>query len=299
MNIVEILSGPIIGAAIGFGTNYVAVKMLFRPLYPIKIGKHTLPFTPGVIPKRKDDLAQTLGAAVGNMLITKEDLEKVLLSDGMKQSVTEGIFEYIAQKSETTMLVKDTIISCMDETQYNEGKDKLEQLVCGKIISSLSNVDLGTIIANEASTSIKEKVKGTMLAMFVNDDLIASIAEPIGKKVKVYIENRGSELIEPIISDEIKSLENLSVTAILDKIPLNEIQIKELADRVYTDCIMSSSDAIIQQFDIAGIVKNKIIEMPVEDIEKLVLSVMKNELDTVVNLGAGLGFIIGFLNMLF
>ena len=44
---------PIMGTIIGFGTNYIAVKMLFRPYTAKKIGKFTLPFTPGVIPKRR------------------------------------------------------------------------------------------------------------------------------------------------------------------------------------------------------------------------------------------------------
>ena len=57
MNWIQILAGPAIGAVIGYCTNYGAVKMLFRPLTPIRIGKFTLPFTPGVIPKRKKELA--------------------------------------------------------------------------------------------------------------------------------------------------------------------------------------------------------------------------------------------------
>ena len=42
-----IIAGPLIGAVIGYFTNYLAVKMLFRPRREIKIGSKTLPFTPG------------------------------------------------------------------------------------------------------------------------------------------------------------------------------------------------------------------------------------------------------------
>ena len=44
------LSGPIIGAIIGYFTNYIAVKMLFYPRKEIKVFGHVLPFTPGAIP---------------------------------------------------------------------------------------------------------------------------------------------------------------------------------------------------------------------------------------------------------
>ena len=39
--------------------------------------------------------------------------------------------------------------------------------------------------------------------------------------------------------------------------------------------------------------------MDVLEIEELVLSVMKKELDTIVNLGALIGFVIGIVNIFF
>ena len=51
------LSGPLIGALIGYLTNWLAVKMLFRPRKALYIGKFHVPFTPGVIPRRKAALA--------------------------------------------------------------------------------------------------------------------------------------------------------------------------------------------------------------------------------------------------
>jgi uncharacterized membrane protein YheB (UPF0754 family) len=63
--ILKLIAGPVLGAVIGYFTNWLAVKMLFRPYYPKKIGKLTLPFTPGIIPKRKQALAQAVGKVVG------------------------------------------------------------------------------------------------------------------------------------------------------------------------------------------------------------------------------------------
>ena len=77
------MQGPAIGAVIGYCTNYIAVKMLFRPLKPVKIGNKTLPFTPGIIPKGQG-MARALGQAVGEHLLTKEDFEKMLLSKILK-----------------------------------------------------------------------------------------------------------------------------------------------------------------------------------------------------------------------
>lgn len=48
---------PIIGAFIGYVTNDITVRMLFRPLNSVYIGKFHVPFTPGIIPKGKGRLA--------------------------------------------------------------------------------------------------------------------------------------------------------------------------------------------------------------------------------------------------
>ena len=43
-------------------------------------------------------------------------------------------------------------------------------------------------------------------------------------------------------------------------------------------------------------IEDKINDMKTEELEKVVLTVMKKELDTIVNLGALIGFILGSLN---
>ncbi|HEY9060684.1 MAG TPA: DUF445 family protein [Pseudobacteroides sp.] len=299
MSIIETLSGPVIGAAIGYCTNYIAVKMLFRPVNPIRLGKYTLPFTPGVIPKRKKEFAMALGTTISNTLITQEELEKALLSDGMKQSITNGIADYVINMSNTTMTIKESLSSFVSEKDYEEIKSQLQQLLSQKMLAGLSGIDFGQIIASEAGAAVKEKLKGNMLAMMLSDSMIASLTEPIGERVKEYIKNHGMEKIQPAVIGEIECIENQSMGSVLSKILLYEKQIKELVERIYTDCITSASGAIARQIDIVGIVKNKIQDMDVKDMEKLVLSVMKNELDTVINLGAVLGFLIGLLNLIF
>ena len=52
------------------------------------------------------------------------------------------------------------------------------------------------------------------------------------------------------------------------------------------------------KIDIAGIIEDKINGMAVEDLEVMVLQVIKKELDTIVNLGALIGLILGLVNLL-
>jgi len=64
LTILHYVSGPIIGALIGAFTNFIAIKMLFRPLKPVMIGRFKLPFTPGIIPRHQEELANALSETV-------------------------------------------------------------------------------------------------------------------------------------------------------------------------------------------------------------------------------------------
>jgi uncharacterized membrane protein YheB (UPF0754 family) len=77
-----ILGGPpLIGAFIGYLTNKVAVKMLFRPLKPWHVFGLRVPLTPGVIPSKRHELAENIGAMVGGQLLTPQDIGEALSSE--------------------------------------------------------------------------------------------------------------------------------------------------------------------------------------------------------------------------
>jgi uncharacterized membrane protein YheB (UPF0754 family) len=67
-----------VGAAIGWLTNFVAVKMLFKPLKPVKIFGITLQ---GLIPKRKYEIAKSIGEIVERELLSFNDLWDRLLTE--------------------------------------------------------------------------------------------------------------------------------------------------------------------------------------------------------------------------
>ena len=67
------------------------LKVLFHSKKEIKIWGHKLPFTPGAIPKGKSRLAKSVGNAVGNNLITREDIEKRLTSDELAEKIADMV----------------------------------------------------------------------------------------------------------------------------------------------------------------------------------------------------------------
>ena len=68
---------PIAGGVIGYFTNDLAISMLFRPYRPIYIGKRLLPFTPGLIPRNQEKLAQRVSDTIMGSLLTPEELQNL------------------------------------------------------------------------------------------------------------------------------------------------------------------------------------------------------------------------------
>ncbi len=285
------LAGPIIGAMIGYGTNWLAIKMLFRPVKPIKIGKLTLPFTPGIIPKRKEKLAVAMGEMVGKNLFTKQDMQAILLSEEVQNSVVGKIKKILDMEDS----IKDLLLNLTNEEQYEARREDLKLFVSEKVKDGLLEAGLGEMIATEGGRVVREKVSGSMLKMFVTDGLIQSIVEPVGSQVETYIKEHGEERIVPVVENQIALLEGKSVKDCLSDFQINDDKIKE----IYQKFILNFVTNWLDNLDIAGTVEKKIKDMDVLDLEKLILQVMKKELGAIVNLGALLGFLLGCVMLCF
>ncbi|AFZ16580.1 hypothetical protein Mic7113_0667 [Allocoleopsis franciscana PCC 7113] len=71
------IAPPVAGAIIGYFTNDIAIKMLFRPYKAIYIGKRQLPFTPGLIPRNQARLAKRIADTIMGSLLTPGELQNL------------------------------------------------------------------------------------------------------------------------------------------------------------------------------------------------------------------------------
>ncbi|KAB8330648.1 DUF445 family protein [Scytonema tolypothrichoides VB-61278] len=71
------VSPPIVGGIIGYFTNDIAIKMLFRPYRAIYISGRRVPFTPGLIPRNQERLAKNVSDTIMGSLLTPEELQKL------------------------------------------------------------------------------------------------------------------------------------------------------------------------------------------------------------------------------
>lgn len=71
---------PVLGACIGYITNAIAIRMLFRPLHPVYVLGIRLPLTPGIIPKQRSQLAESIGNMVSRELLSEEIIRQKVTS---------------------------------------------------------------------------------------------------------------------------------------------------------------------------------------------------------------------------
>ena len=85
---------PLIGAIIGYVTNALAIKMLFRPLKEVRLWSLRLPFTPGILPRRRHELADSIGRMVERELLTPEIVRERLSRPDVRMSIKNSIAGY-------------------------------------------------------------------------------------------------------------------------------------------------------------------------------------------------------------
>lgn len=200
MNSIYIIS-PIVGAIIGYFTNWVAIKMLFRPYKKLKIGPIPIPFTPGLIPKERDRIARSIADSVGDNLLNPEFLAEEAVAPDKVLAIEKFLTKKRDELRENNDTVGDLARKIFTE-DIELKKRQLSDFLGGKLTDRcFLDKHLGEIIEQ-------------MLADFYDTILNDS---PIMLQLK-------SSLLEAIVKEERPLLSFLSAD-ILEHIP-------ELSDRI-------------------------------------------------------------------
>lgn len=147
---------PVItGAIIGYITNWIAIKMLFRPHNEVRIFGIKVPFTPGVIPKEKERIAKSIGTMIDIHLLNNEVFREVLHSDDVKQRIKISIMNKIEEITDSGRDLGDVyaLITGEDKLSAVEGaKDKIHKYAGPRLETFTLN--LLRDISNETSARL-------------------------------------------------------------------------------------------------------------------------------------------------
>ncbi|XRL98809.1 DUF445 domain-containing protein [Bacillus subtilis] len=230
----------VIGAAIGAVTNHLAIQMLFRPYKAYYLFGKRVPFTPGLIPRRRDELAKQMGLMVVNHLLTPEGIKKRLVSDVAKTQALRAGEQLIQKLSLSEVTVKEALekagmkrpekaadawISSWTDDKLNElfrqyGDQSLKELVPIEVQEKLEEkipMISGYILSR--SVSYFESDEGKIRLGNMIDDFLKERGM-LGSMVQMFLGN--SSLADRVLPELLKFLRNEETNKLLSDLLKNE-----------------------------------------------------------------------------
>lgn len=119
-----------VGGVIGYFTNDLAIKMLFRPYRPIYIAGNRLPFTPGLIPSNQERLAKRVADTIMGSLLTPDEL----------QNLARRLLETERMQSAIKWLLKLAINQLQEDNQQKTTR------IVANILRDLLGRSLGRVV---------------------------------------------------------------------------------------------------------------------------------------------------------
>ncbi len=215
--------GALIGAVIGYITNWLAIKMLFRPREAKYIFGMKLPFTPGLIPKEKSRIANKVGETVGTHLLNSDSLSKALKDDKIKSKFNEVAKEKINQVINSNSTLEEALKNTLGENYY---------ALKGNMINNIAK----TILESIQEEEFKNKVK-----FYIVD----SIKERLNKNPEKIIDFINSNKFREVI---INTLEEEKTRDIIGKALLKEVKTLGKEDLTIEEVIPENIKPYIEEY---------------------------------------------------
>lgn len=149
--IYKILVSIIIGGIIGWITNVLAIKMLFRPVNPIRIPLLRWEMQ-GLLPKRRSEMAKSIGETVELELINFKDIFEKLVDDNnslriinlIKDKVSKNIYDKMP--SLVPQIIKNAVVQYIEEQIDKEAPNMMEGLINEIYEKASKEIKIGKMI---------------------------------------------------------------------------------------------------------------------------------------------------------
>lgn len=254
----KILIPVIVGAIIGYFTNWLAIKMLFRPHYEKRFFGIKIPFTPGLIPKERKRIAESIGKAVGRYLLSPETIIESISNQGVGKKIQAWVEEKIDNLKSCHKPLGDVLGNALGD--YDNVLNIVKVNLSSFIISQLRREKF----VSQLILFIKEKLEGIDLE---------SIYNSLEEQLKIIINDlsNSSELKEGfnhLIYENIESLRQDERT-LGEILPLN---VRESIERYIEEnkrLIGQSVKKILKEPDIQNKVKGFISKIITGNISKI------------------------------
>lgn len=138
-----------ISGFIGYMTNKVAIKMLFRPIKPINLIFFKIQ---GVLPKRKDTIASTIATTIQKEFISEDEIIDQLVTKESISSAKDSLKRIIVSKVDSLipkmakMVLGDSLNNKIEEYIESEGENIIKEFINEFKNSNKSNFDVAEMV---------------------------------------------------------------------------------------------------------------------------------------------------------
>lgn len=215
---------PFVASVIGYSTNWIAIRMLFRPLKEKRFFGYRVPFTPGLIPRRRDEIARNIGQAVGAHLLTPSALKQRLDSPGVKKRLENALESWVMDFFQSELGSIMEVVPERTRPKLEEGfnvlTDKMEvwltdvltgdsmefflRRIIKKGFNVLSQKEIGELVEHWSYREISLKL-GSIISEFTEKGNIAELIEEFWIKKMDEVREKGGKL-EDYMGEELKQL---------------------------------------------------------------------------------------------
>jgi uncharacterized membrane protein YheB (UPF0754 family) len=162
--LIELLIMTVVGALIGWFTNYLAVKMLFRPIRPRRVPLIKIELQ-GLIPRRREEIAVTIGATVEKELISVKDLVSRLIEGENRleliRSIRARILAVIEERIPSFIPrgIKQAILSRVRDTVTQEIGNFVDNSMGDLIEQSVQKINISNMVEQRIKNLELEEVE--------------------------------------------------------------------------------------------------------------------------------------------
>ena len=219
-----LLFAVFMGIIIGTITNALAIKMLFRPLRAWKLFGFQLPFTPGLVPKHRDEIAEKLGMLVEEYLFTAQGMKSFIEKSGFQELILIKIFNKITSYQGNKQRLGEFIATVFQE----DWQVKLQIIRLNKI---------GEILESEhlRASTLKELLP-EQTQLFTKEQL-SKLSPLILQKIREFFHTLEGK--RWLVSSLRQAVESKKMLGFLTGVLLTDSQLQEkllsYIDRILTD----------------------------------------------------------------
>lgn len=299
MIIAKAIVAPLLGGVIGYITNDLAIRMLFRPRKAIYIGKFHVPFTPGLIPSQQGRIASSIGDVISTQLLNEETLRQTLLSEKTIGGLQDKARAFLRTLSKDERRVSDLLRKPEIQDRVNASVEEMEQKLTDGLAAKIVEAKLGYAVVDSAiGNKMDFLTQNKLFMMLVDGNAQESIKEKLAEKVDEVINERAPDVAAAIVNKFKTDIMDARLCDLYAKYQDKEDMLIDRLTELYTSILGDNLGKLLRAINIEKIVVDKINGLDPAGLEAMIFGIMKKELRAIVYLGALLGFMMGFINLL-